>query len=396
MNEDTFGDARTYRGSSLAELLPQIREELGPDAVILREREGVIGGVGGFFGKRCVEVEAAPTWALLEDDLVAALPAHEATGLYGSAAVDEIPPPENPFVEALLDRAAALDELFVPESIEFEAVAAVEAIAIPEIDEPVPVRPAEPSPLRDEYDVRLSLAEAGLPAQAIEEVVRRAVAHLRPFAPDASVRDLVRRALRDAIPTPVGWPGRRVIALAGAPGIDTTRVAGALIGPFARAGARVAAVALGDGREGARLGARLDETAVELHVAHDVHDVERAVRRTAGADLVFAVAPECAAGDERAVLRAAGLLVALGPDEIHLVADGGASASDVLREHGLLDGLVPVGGLLPVGLEAAGRVGGVIGLVVAKRLDVRWIASAEIPLVVTTADPSSLAGACLA
>jgi flagellar biosynthesis protein FlhF len=49
---------KTFRGESLEELLPQIREELGPDAVILRQRDGLKGGVGGFFQKRCVEVDA--------------------------------------------------------------------------------------------------------------------------------------------------------------------------------------------------------------------------------------------------------------------------------------------------------------------------------------------------
>jgi flagellar biosynthesis protein FlhF len=51
-------DVRTFRGESLEELLPQIREELGPDAVILRQRDGLTGGVAGFFQKRCVEVDA--------------------------------------------------------------------------------------------------------------------------------------------------------------------------------------------------------------------------------------------------------------------------------------------------------------------------------------------------
>jgi flagellar biosynthesis GTPase FlhF len=51
-------DVTIYRGESLEELLPRIREELGPDAVILRQRDGLRGGVGGFFQKRCVEVEA--------------------------------------------------------------------------------------------------------------------------------------------------------------------------------------------------------------------------------------------------------------------------------------------------------------------------------------------------
>ena len=39
----------TYRGRSLEEVLPQIREELGPDAIIERQRTGLVGGVGGFF-----------------------------------------------------------------------------------------------------------------------------------------------------------------------------------------------------------------------------------------------------------------------------------------------------------------------------------------------------------
>ncbi|MGZ4327964.1 MAG: hypothetical protein ACXVXL_07995 [Solirubrobacteraceae bacterium] len=48
---------RTYRGRKLEDLIPQIREELGPDAIILRQREGLTGGVGGFFAQKCVEVD---------------------------------------------------------------------------------------------------------------------------------------------------------------------------------------------------------------------------------------------------------------------------------------------------------------------------------------------------
>src|SRR3954453_2298260 len=51
-------DVKTYRGRTLEELLPQIREELGPDAIVLRRREGLGGGVGGFFQKHFVEVDA--------------------------------------------------------------------------------------------------------------------------------------------------------------------------------------------------------------------------------------------------------------------------------------------------------------------------------------------------
>src|SRR3954467_2507133 len=53
---------KTFRGTSLEELLPQIRAELGPDAIVLRRREGTAGGVKGFFARPYVEVDArAPT-----------------------------------------------------------------------------------------------------------------------------------------------------------------------------------------------------------------------------------------------------------------------------------------------------------------------------------------------
>ena len=50
---------KTYVGRSLEELAPQIREELGPDAVILSQRQGLKGGVGGFFSTKSIEVLAA-------------------------------------------------------------------------------------------------------------------------------------------------------------------------------------------------------------------------------------------------------------------------------------------------------------------------------------------------
>ncbi|MEZ5120018.1 MAG: hypothetical protein R2736_00310 [Solirubrobacterales bacterium] len=53
-------DQRTFRGRSLSEVLPQIKQELGEDAVAVEVRHGRTGGVGGFFAQRCVEVDAIP------------------------------------------------------------------------------------------------------------------------------------------------------------------------------------------------------------------------------------------------------------------------------------------------------------------------------------------------
>jgi flagellar biosynthesis GTPase FlhF len=56
------GDAQTrvYRGRSVEELVPQIQRELGADAIIVRRREGLTGGVMGFFQRAFVEIEAMP------------------------------------------------------------------------------------------------------------------------------------------------------------------------------------------------------------------------------------------------------------------------------------------------------------------------------------------------
>jgi flagellar biosynthesis GTPase FlhF len=70
MSTVTDNEPRTYRGADLEELLPKIRAELGPDAVVLRQRDGLEGGIGGFFRRRCVEVVArrgAPGLDLYDD-----------------------------------------------------------------------------------------------------------------------------------------------------------------------------------------------------------------------------------------------------------------------------------------------------------------------------------------
>src|SRR4051794_15873655 len=51
-------ETKTYRGRTLEEVLPKIKADLGADAEIVRQRQGLTGGVGGFFQRACVEVEA--------------------------------------------------------------------------------------------------------------------------------------------------------------------------------------------------------------------------------------------------------------------------------------------------------------------------------------------------
>src|SRR5215218_1535113 len=65
MDMDTTSETKTFRGRSLEEVLPQIRADLGADAIVVRRREGLAGGIGGFFQRSYVEVDARPA---LEDE----------------------------------------------------------------------------------------------------------------------------------------------------------------------------------------------------------------------------------------------------------------------------------------------------------------------------------------
>jgi SRP54-type protein, GTPase domain len=51
---------RVFRGRTVGELIPRIERDLGPEAIVVRRREGLTGGVFGFFQHPWVEIEAVP------------------------------------------------------------------------------------------------------------------------------------------------------------------------------------------------------------------------------------------------------------------------------------------------------------------------------------------------
>jgi hypothetical protein len=99
---------RVFRGRSVEELVPQIQRELGADAIIVRRREGLTGGMLGFFQRAFVEIEAMPGGPgvdLYDEETGAEPDAH--------AAPDVAFAPGPAFESAL---APAFDDRFVAES----------------------------------------------------------------------------------------------------------------------------------------------------------------------------------------------------------------------------------------------------------------------------------------
>ncbi|HMJ33110.1 MAG TPA: hypothetical protein VK501_04255 [Baekduia sp.] len=110
----------TYRGRSLEELVPRIRQDLGDDAVIVSRRETTSGGVGGFFAKREVEVEVRPgqsapnVAAAFAQQLAQAHERQQQAGQSGqSGGADALRPATSPEVDALPGSSdVTVDDLF--------------------------------------------------------------------------------------------------------------------------------------------------------------------------------------------------------------------------------------------------------------------------------------------
>ena len=208
-----LGGVRTYRGRKLEDLIPQIRAELGPDAIILRQREGLMGGVGGFFAQKCVEVDAqaAPRVDIYDDDKpvngwddfddnddifdatpspVAADPAPivpMAAELPALPAAEEPPAPEA--------FAAPAPEAFAPPAPEAFAPPAPEAFAPPAPEAflpPAPEAPAAPG----------AATPAPTAAPAPEGAAESFVSRLEQAAAHVDIDELVKLVTTGGLPTP--------------------------------------------------------------------------------------------------------------------------------------------------------------------------------------------------
>ena len=244
------------------------------------------------------------------------------------------------------------------------------------LDEPEAAEDAAPVAVDEEAGVRGALRQAGFADAEADELVRHAMLHARPFAPHAPLRDVVRDALAEALHTPLGWKTkRRVIVLAGTEGAGTSEVAAALCAGYARVGLSVAALGLDGVRAAVALATNTEDAAVAVGIAEDVDDVRRALPRLGKPDLLVAIAPTVVPGDEAGRARTAELLAELPAYDLHLVLPSGATAADAAAAHAALSGTVRVKGLLPVALDEAASIGGVVSLALRERLEIRWTAS---------------------
>jgi flagellar biosynthesis GTPase FlhF len=417
MPEAEMSDVKTFRGRTLDELLPQIREELGADAIVLRRREGLAGGVGGFFQRPFVEVEARGP-----------LPADAAPEVRNDGATAEglrtpivqaLVEQASPFADALAragttvgDRAAevltATAGLYGPQP-NYEARQGSDPTPAPANEvAPAGVRPADlmqtggvqpPEILPPAFADRPRAADAaeqrlvasGLSAGLAADVVGEAVTHGLPFAQPRALKKLVRSALARRMPMLADLgPDRRVIAVAGAGGSGKTALIARLAAAYAAADHEVVVVALDSRDGGCAVAAELEPLGVSVIAATDAAQAARRLRHRE--PLVTLIdTPALGAGAARAAAKLAPELRALGCTEVHLALPATISAAAADELAAALGSL----GLTHLALTHAdetARPGAPVELAIRTRRPLSYVASRD---EVAPADPAALAAQLL-
>jgi flagellar biosynthesis protein FlhF len=407
------GELRTYRGKTLEELLPRIREELGPDAIVVRQRDGLMGGIGGFFQQRFVEVEArvgGPRIDVYDDvptspESFAALLAaaeEDAEPIVTATAAAPEPAPAT-IVETIPSSVA---QPAAPRAAKAKAAAKPKDVAARKAPTRKPA--ARKAPLSAP---RARRAPAGAPTSAraralateltgrglsesfAHELIGDAGANVLPFTPNGDLRDAIRGTLARRLPAvPLAPPAGRVVAFVGAGGAGKTRCVAGLAAAHAQAGTLpVVVLALGSDDGGAALTRLLKPHRVAVEAPATPAATRSRLAKLRKAALVVLDTPAVSPGDGRAIADLAKRLAALGLEETQLVVPATLSAVSARELHERLAPLRPTA-LAMTHADATDHVGTVVELACATGLPLAYVADGiALPGALAPADPARMA-----
>ena len=409
----TPSDVQTFRGKSLEEVLPQVREALGPDAVVLRRREGLVGGIAGLFQRPFVEVDARRP---LPDELDPVPRNDRATqeGL-SSPVVRALVEQASPFADALaraesgigaraeefLKAEAADAGLYGPQpNIDvsaapprhaapvFEPAPPPEAAADEVTASPEPAfavhTPQVPS---SAAGIEKALMTHGLSPQLAADVVHEAVMHGLPFATPRALKKLVRTMLARRI-APLSRPGDRPprVAFVGAGGAGKTTAIAHIAQAYTSANHDVIVIALRTSDGGATLASTLEPLGIPVIAATDAAEAKRRLgRRNAG--IVFIDTPPIGLGDRQTAVSLSAELRALEADEVHFALPATLSAGAADEQYAALAPLA-VTDLALTHADGTTRPGAPIELAITAHRPISYFCTRD---GVDPADPADLA-----
>jgi flagellar biosynthesis protein FlhF len=383
--------SRTYRGKSLEEILPRIRAELGPDAVITRQREGLAGGIGGFFQKQFIEVEAhagAPKIDFTDDSdaLPDLLQKPQAPGPRPQAPDPQIEEGlSSTAIQRVMEQAAPFAERLEEESFALERREAAPLVAGRR-------RPSEAKALERRLEA------ASLHPALAEGIVTEAVSHLLPFAgsPDQLER-LVLETLARRIPVQSSWTRRgRTIAFVGPGGSGKTLCTARLAAAYATGSDMpVICMSLRPRDGGEELRELLEPSGVAVHAVNDAREARARIAGARDHAVIVIDTPAASAAEGDPLYRLANEIEQIGVYEVHLTLPatvGERAAGDILT------GLSPLGvsRIALTHADETGHVGPAVGLAISSGKPFSYIGSGTaVPGGLFPANATALAAAVL-
>lgn len=370
---------RRYEAKSYREALAQVRDDLGPDAVILTTKELSRGGLFGLFSRGTVEIVAAtdvPLAASAGRERVRPRPVPREGGTGSPARVS--PAPEAAAAQRPAAEDARLGRLE-------QGVGEIRA-TLRELlkdrgrgDGPPAERPEVAAWLR-------RLTSGGYPEARARELLSRLPEGTRDRLPDAppletEVRRLVREAFRVSGPLLSGTQqgGTRIAAVVGPTGVGKTTTIAKLaaecglvrnrqVGLLTVDTYRVAAVE--------QLRTYADIMSIPIEVASTPEEAREKLRAFASKELVLVDTAGRSQHAKEQVDELCTLMRALEPDEIHLVASATSKPDDLLavyREFGRLE----PNRLLFTKLDETESYGGLLLLAQESRLPISYLTNGQ-------------------
>jgi flagellar biosynthesis GTPase FlhF len=408
---DTDTKVKTYRGKSLEELLPRIRADLGPEAVITSRREGLVGGIGGFFQKRCVEVDARPGGPRIdvydeEPAMPEVMPSPEAVQAAAEAQVATNLPAEPTEQHPVRNDVATREGLATPQMQRLVGEAKPFSDLLEQMAAAPPVEPRAPEPIGEGLpapgvpaakpeveepkriaNLREAMVATGLGTDQAADVVDSVVRNVAPFSTPGRLKTLVRNELSLRLPVaPAPGPGRRRLAVVGPTGTGKTAAVARIAAAHAAVGQEVACLTVEPADRGAALRALLEGSGVSVQV---IGGEELAVALLGeSADLVLVDTPGASAGAAGTVETLAATLATAGLDEIHLAVRAGTASPAAVE---MLETLRPLGPNRILVSSAADTtyIGAAVDVAIRTTLPIHYVAETVVDI--APADPRALA-----
>jgi Meckel syndrome type 1 protein len=367
-------DTKIYRGRTLEEVLPKIKAELGPDAEIVRQRSGLAGGIGGFFQREMVEVEARPAsgsqaagrrpqgrrFDAYDDE--PAVPEPEAPEDF----IPDEPPVDEPTAEGL--STPGIQEILRQATPFAEQLGAAER----QLGSGEP--PPATSDLPPATPFEEKLVEEGIDPAVARELMAEVTSHELPFASKRAAKRVVRAALARRIPVAPGAPaGARSIAFVGPGGSGKTLVTARLAAAYASGSdLAVVVIALRSVDDGAELAAVLEPLGIGVRAA-DSGDQARAYLAGAVAHALVAVDTPAVAPRSAAEVAALGSeLEALGVGEVHMTLPSTYSKAAARELIGLLAPL-RASRIALTHMDETTHVGGLVDCAIGQELPISYL-----------------------